>query len=358
MLTQPTRVESVARPAHVHSRRLARVAGCLLIAAALPAQDIVVPAGCSTLDGRSNGALAGVTQRFRMQVLLDDAALTGVRGRRLTGVSVRRDGQNPSALTGGQATLVVRLSTSSRAPADADSVFARNEGGDATEVFRGVITIPNAPAIPHRHAITWQAPHAAEITFSTEFPYSGGTLCLDVEGSPVANAKSPWWPIDFDLMTHDAQIVSLGVGCDPRARAMASSDTLFPGGTLRLVSTGPAGAVGLAMLSGTRFTPPLPLGAFGATGCVAHQPPDIVLGSSYTGYPAGGLPPLGLAVPGGSRALGENQCETGSAPCGRHPLDGPRKLSGQCAPGAPRATSSSWGMAPMRPSPCYTPASN
>jgi hypothetical protein len=254
----------------------------------LASQDVVIPSACATLDGRSNGALAGFTQRFRMQVLLDERRLTGLRNRSLSSVAVRRDGQNPEALTGGLVQLVVRVSTTTRVPSDAQPAFSANEGTDVREVFRGTVAIPNAPALSDRNAATWQAPHAVEISFTSSFRYVSGTLCLDFEGSPVAGATSPWWPIDFDLMTHDGQVTSLGLGCDPAGKAMASGDGLLPGGSVRLMSVGPAGAVGIMMLSGVRFTPPLPLGFLGATGCVAHLLPDLSLGAAYAGHPQSG----------------------------------------------------------------------
>jgi hypothetical protein len=92
----------------------------------------------------------------------------------------------------------------SLAPDAASPAFAANRGLDATEVFRGELVVPDAPALAHRDQVTWQSPHAIEFLFTTSFFYRSGDLYLEVEGSPVAAATSPWWPIDYDLFTHDA----------------------------------------------------------------------------------------------------------------------------------------------------------
>lgn len=265
------------------------LAALTLLATAVIAQDIVVPASCSTADGRSNGALAGFTQRFRMQVLLRASRLTALQNRELTGFVVRRDGQNPEALQGGRTYLVVRLSTLGVGQAAPSPVFAHNEGNDVREVFRGMITIPDAPALAHRDAATWQSPHAVAVDFTAPFPYLGGTLCLDIEGSPDAMQPARWWPIDFDLATHDAQVAQLGSSCNPRAQALCSPSDLLPGGSVRLIGIGRERTLAGLMLGARQATPPLSLDGIGATGCVAHLLPDVTLGNTYSGAPSAGM---------------------------------------------------------------------
>jgi hypothetical protein len=126
------------------------IAFCLSLAASALAQDIVVPAGCVARDGRSNGALAGFTQRFRMQILLDATTLTNLQGREVTGFSVRRDGQDLGAQRGGRVHLVVRVSTLAATRAEPSPVFAQNQGPDVVEVLRGTVNIPDSPALRSR----------------------------------------------------------------------------------------------------------------------------------------------------------------------------------------------------------------
>jgi hypothetical protein len=244
--------------------------------------SVFLPSTCDQLDGRAGGAWPGFTQRFRMQVLLDGGRLTRVANRSLVGIAVRRDGQFLQAHAGGRAAISIAASHAALNPERASAVFAANRGSDAREVFRGEVALPNAPALSHRDEVTWQPPHAVEFPFNTPFPYTGGTLCLDIDGTPVSGATSPWWRIDYDLFTHDAQSNPLGTNCDPQTRATASTSSLMPGASLRLISVGPLQAVGIAMVDVTALNPGIDLGFLRAPGCVVHVLPTLMFGASYT----------------------------------------------------------------------------
>jgi hypothetical protein len=250
--------------------------------------------------------MAGFSQRFRMQVLLEPSLLVGLVGRDLTGLAVRRDGQDLRPMTGGRTSLVVRLSTPARSPSSAVEAFSANEGNDAREVFRGLVVIPDAPALSHRNGATWESPHAVEVTFATSFRYAGGTLCVDIEGTPVAGFRSPWWRIDYDLTTHDGRVAPFGQPCDPRTRAFASATTLVPAGSVRLFASGPTTSVGVLLLGATRLPAPLPLGFLGAPSCTLDIAPMVALGTDYSALPhqGYGTATLGLQLPGTREVAG------------------------------------------------------
>lgn len=259
----------------------------LLLCALAPtaaAQNLVVPANRVASDGSTGQAFPGFSQRLRMQVVVDDAELVGLRQHEITAIAVRRDGQYQKALQGGRANLIVRVSIAPRPPGSSSPVFATNHGTSVVEVFRGEVVVPDAPALAGRHGATWQSPDAVTIPFTAPFPYAGGHLCIDVEGTPVAGVVSPWWRIDGEAFLHDASVTPVGQDCDPKATGFASRDTLLPGGTVRCVGTGPAGAMGVFLLGVAPLGSGVDLGFLGAPGCVAHVQPLVSVATVYT-YP-------------------------------------------------------------------------
>lgn len=278
----------------------------LLVAVSGAAQAVVVPPTRAMSDATGGGGIAGLSQRFRMQVLIESTALTSLVQRDLTAIALRRDGQYLTAMTGGLTDVVVRLSTAPGAIKDASPVFATNHGVDVREVFRGRVTVPPAPALSHRDGATWSTPHAIEVPFTLPFRYAGGTLCIDVEGSPVTGASSPWWRVDFELFTHDAHAVSVGSGCDPRSSAHASRATLLPGGSVDLLASGPRGAAGVLVLGTNVLSPGINLAFLGAPGCTVRVLPGLTLSGVFVA----GRPPeygdidMNVQLPASNALLG------------------------------------------------------
>lgn len=289
-------------------QRFASMMSATLLATSLVAQQspVVLPPACQQLDGRSGGDWPGFTQRMRMQVLLRDGALVALRNRSLLGLAVRRDGQYPAAHSGGRAQLLIAASHTAVSPSAAAPLFASNRGNDARELFRGEVDLPNAPALPHRDAVSWQAPHAVEVPFSVPFVYQSGTLCLDVDGAPVAGNSAPWWRIDYDLFTHDAQMAVLGQSCDAKAMASASREALVVGGTLRMIGVGPVGATAFVAIDGVALSTPWDLAPIGAPGCALHVLPTVLVGTAYQSPAVGGYGPanIRLQIPSGRDLLG------------------------------------------------------
>ncbi len=258
----------------------------LVIGVVVSAQDVVVPGNRAGSDGSSGGAFPGAEQRFQMQVMLDGGALQSAANRSLTSVSFRRDGQHPGSQQGGRASLRVRLSTPSFPASNAGPTFTANHGTNVQDVFSGEIAMPASPALGSRNGATWATPDAIVIGFAAPFAYAGGTLCVDVAGTPVVGATTPWWRIDAEVHTHDASVQALGVACDPFADAVASRNTLLPGGSLDLLCAGPRNSTGVLMIAASALPQPVDLAFLGAPGCFAGLAPAATLSTLVSGGPA------------------------------------------------------------------------
>ncbi|HLU37794.1 MAG TPA: hypothetical protein VK081_00310 [Planctomycetota bacterium] len=249
------------------------------------AQSLVVPATRTAMDGTSGGALAGVEQRFRMQVLLDGAALGPLPGHSITDLAFRRDGQHLAAQQGGRVQATVRMSTTARPSSAASPRFRDNHGADEREVFSGEIVVPTSPALANRDGAQWTAPDAVVFALRDPFPYQSGTLCVELAAAPVSGSASPWWRIDYELFWHDAQVAATGAACDPLSNAFASRNTLLPGGSLDLICSGPRGATGVLLLGTTPITPALSLDFLGAPDCYAGVVPAAAVAAPIQGGP-------------------------------------------------------------------------
>jgi hypothetical protein len=276
------------------------------VSAASQSPVTFVPSSCETLDGPTLGGWPGFSQRFRLQALVDGAALNRLANLALTGLTVRRDGQYLAAHAGGRAHVTITLSHAARTPRFAQPVFAANRGQDGVQVFAGDVVLPDAPALSNRNQVTWESPHAVDFPFTVPFPFQGGTLCMDVDGAPVTNFSSPWWPVDYDLFTHDAQLSVVGTSCDNRMSATASLETMLPGGTLRLIGIGPMQSVGVALIGVSLMNPGLHLAFLRAPGCHAHVLPTLSFATSYLPPASGGYggASVGLPLPSESYLLG------------------------------------------------------
>jgi hypothetical protein len=261
------------------------------------AQDVVVPPTCTATDGTGGGAIPGFNERFRLQTLLDARDLTQLTSRSISGLSFRRDGQDLRAMTGGQCSMVIRLSTAPSAPGGIQPFFAANHGSNALEVFNGAVTIPSSPALSHRDAAGWLPQHSVHVTFDRPFAYVGGPLCIDIEAAPVVGATSPWWRADYDISLHDGSAVAISAPCDPRANAFVAANTLVPAGAIRLTGTGPTDSVAMTMLGVTRLSAPVDLTFLGAPGCTLDITPMLTLGSTHSHLAAHGYGVAALEIP-------------------------------------------------------------
>jgi hypothetical protein len=245
-------------------------------------QALTVPSINTAQDAETLCEVAGLTQRFRQQILVRSSLLDTAVGREIVALTFRRDGQYNRALGSGSAELEVTLSRPTLDPAFTQPAFAANVGTVSTQVFAGRVALPSSPALVHRNAATWTPPHAVAIPFARPYTYAGGTLCIDLTGEPVAGAGARFWPIDAVLTHHSGQVLSVGSACDPRLQAHGSRATLVPAGTVRLLSAGPASSLGIAMLGSPPQLPGLDLGFLNAPGCKLYLSPLVSLPATYS----------------------------------------------------------------------------
>lgn len=255
------------------------------------AQSATVPAPYDRADAPSWGEVAGLTSVRRQQVLVDANLVRGLAGRRLTGVWFRRDSKTRGALPRGEADLVVVVSDGALSPAGATESFAANHGRNAVEVFRGRVSLPASPALPPGRTAGWGPAETVRITFTKPFVFSGGALCLDLRGAPVAGREADFWPIDFDYDTSSGRVAVVGASCyGPGARAATSSvahaGTLRVGGTARLGALGRPRTTSLLLLGTRRIGQGgLDLTPFGAPGCRILVDADLVLDTFVHPWP-------------------------------------------------------------------------
>ncbi len=253
-----------------------------LALAPLPAQvSVIVPAAYADRDAPAMGESPGFSNPFRQQVVLRDRLLTALAGKTITALTLRRDGQYPVALRGGRAKVTVALGVTTRDPTLTSPLFAENLPASTT-VFQGEIALPAAPAPQGRDGAGWAAPHAVEIAFATPFPYAGGHLVLDFTGEPVASARSPMWPIDFDSgPASSASIAMVGRPADPRIGGSLILSDFSPGGEAVLMSNGPVGTSCIGMFGVDADPQGLDLAGYAAPGCRLHVTPFGAVSAVY-----------------------------------------------------------------------------
>src|SRR5262249_22240631 len=182
----------------------------ILLSALASAQTVTVPAGYDQVDAPSAGFVAGIHIRMREQYLFADALLRPLAGKTIAGITFRRDAGQASPLTGGLAQLEVSVSTAAARVEAPAPTFAANHGLDRTVVFTGPVTVPSSPAVP---ANPWDANATVSIQFQTAFPYAGGSLCVEVTGSPDPTRPAGYWPFDHVRQDPGGAVTSLGQAC-------------------------------------------------------------------------------------------------------------------------------------------------
>jgi hypothetical protein len=143
--------------------------------------SLTVPRDALGRDGLGLSPLAGLASASgrRQQFLIGESLLPGMRGRRLTGLSFRRDGQLV-AFASGQGNVYLQLSQSILTHTTrASPVFESNVGTRATVVFQGLVSAPFSPRPQNRNAVGFGPAETVTINFPP-YTYDGGVLCLDI----------------------------------------------------------------------------------------------------------------------------------------------------------------------------------
>lgn len=265
----------------------------LTLLASVGAQSVVyVPAGFGQVDALGTARpFPGTFLRARQQILVGRALLSNLStNAELTTISLRRDGNDPSALDAGSAQLVVRVSSQAPGPTAAIGAFAGNHGADLTTVFQGVVSFPASPALTGRNDPDWSSQHSFTIPLAAPFRYVGGALCIDVEGTPTQATR---WPVDFHADLAAGSLLRIGAACGPVAsistKTLGASDwSLRAGATATLRMIGERDSFGLLMLGAQPISPGLDLTLLGAPGCELHLVPMVSISTPVTVGPGRG----------------------------------------------------------------------
>lgn len=261
--------------------RQALVAVALSSVLAGQVQHEVVPAAYASQDAVSYLWVPGASSDVREVTLVGSSHLGNLLGREITALEYRRTAAN-EVYGGGVADLTVSLSHSPRTPLTCSNVYADNVGADATTVFQGSVTIPTSP-VAVGPAVAWSPQNVIRIALQQPFRYMGGTLCIDVVGTPVQGQIAGWWMADAMFEDVDGAAVDLGQGCGTYVNArgqwsFVATRTLLPGAYARLWAYGSPGGLAVAVF-GAPAAVPVPLQMLGipAPGCVALIDPAAVL---------------------------------------------------------------------------------
>lgn len=246
-------------------------------------QHLVVPATYATTDAVSYNWLAGASRDLRQQTLVGPSHLQALVGHELLALELRRSAAN-EVYHGGVANLTVVVSTSRNEPLRCDSAFAGNIGPDATQVWSGQVTLPTSPIVLGPQ-VAWSANNVVRIPFQTPFVYTGGTLCIDIVGQPIAGQNADWWMPDAEFEDLRGSFVDLGGGCGAyggttHTWSFTGARTLLPGAYARFWAYGPHNGLAVAAF-GIASPVPVPLAALGvnAPGCSMQIQPNLVLAS-------------------------------------------------------------------------------
>lgn len=256
---------------------------------------VTIPPARADTDGTGIGSGPGFTAKCQSQVLVGASLLHAVHGRDIEALWLRRDGSH-HRLVAGRLSLAVSIGPSAvSAPTQASHFFSDN-CRSRTAVFQGTVDLPAAPELPSRNAAQWAAPDAIRIAFSTPYRYTGGDLCIEFVGEPVAPSTTTWWPIDLESDGVKGNTLPFGASCGPWRSATtwlsgADPTKLRPGATARFFSLGSPGATVLFLLAAQPLGQPFDLAFLGAPGCLLQVQPAV------TAFAAVGAP-ANLAGPG------------------------------------------------------------
>jgi len=256
----------------------------VLLSAAICAQSpqfLVAPAAYTTTDAIAYEWIAGASRNLRQQVLVGSNHLTGMLGRDILAIELRRNAAN-EIYQGGTTNLSVTLSTSPNQPLTCSPTYQDNVGLDAVQVFVGDVTIPTSPATTGP-VVPWTSQNVVRIDFTAPFTYFGGTLLVDIVGQPVPGQNANWWMADAMFEDIEGTELQVGPGCGAYGGpthewAFTSTRTLLPGAHARFWAYGPPNGFAIAAF-GAASPVPIPLANLGlqAPGCSMHLLPNLVL---------------------------------------------------------------------------------
>lgn len=249
----------------------------------------VIPTAYSTNDAISYEWVAGASRDLRQQILIGSSHTQQLQGHLLDALEFRRTAA-AETYQGGQTLWTVTMSIAPHTPIECSRTFQQNVGPNPVQVFQGTVTIPTSPptsATPGT-AVPWSAQNVIRVPFSTPFPYTGGTLVVDIIGQPIAGQTTEWWMADAMFEDLLGTAANHGAGCGlyggPNHEwAHAAERTLLPGAHARFWAYGTP--LGFAIVAyGAASAQPIPLAALGvpAPGCAMHLDPALVLATEVS----------------------------------------------------------------------------
>jgi hypothetical protein len=273
---------------HQPPTRLALAAALLtpLAAQSAPPQHLVAPAAYTTTDALAYEWIAGASQPLRQQTLVGQSHLGPLIGQTITAIELRRTAVLETYQPGSMH-LAVALSTSPNTPIRCSNVWASNVGPDVTTVFTGTVSLPASPPATGYGLgtpVTWTPDNTLRIAFAQPFPYQGGTLCVDVTGTPIAGLEANWWMADAaEEVILGSATVEIGAGCGSYGGpnhdwSAVAERTLVPGMRAQFWAHGTPNGLGLAVF-GAAAGAPIPLAALGLPrpGCTCYIDLGLVL---------------------------------------------------------------------------------
>lgn len=221
----------------------------------------VAPTAYSTADAPAYGWIPGASRALRQQTLMGATHLTPLVGKAIHAIELRRN-LIDEVYQGGTAHMTVTLSIAPHTPLECADAFAANTGSFALQVFSGNVTFPTSPGA-NTWPVPWTTDNVVRIPFTQVYPYGGGTLCIDIVGTPIAGQEANWWMADLELEDIAGTTVDLGGGCGlyggvDKEWSHVSRRSLVPGAYARFSANGTPGGLALACF-GTTAAAPLPL---------------------------------------------------------------------------------------------------
>ncbi|MGE3171784.1 MAG: hypothetical protein AB7O97_04105 [Planctomycetota bacterium] len=252
-------------------------AALALCGALVPAQQtLVVPSSANAADANHAFFIAGVAEPRHQLTIVDGGLLLPMQNHTITGLAFRRDAAN-EAFAGGDASLTVRISHSTRTAENASPMFAANHGPDVATAFQGSVTLPASPA---SGPPTWTTENVVSIQFQVPFAYSTGPIAIEISGTPSATNPATWWPADavWQPNTGGSSVHGSGSGSfgGPTGRwSFVADANIGPGSTVSFEAIGAPGEIAIWAIASGVAVPPLDLEPFGGVpGTRFHlQPP-------------------------------------------------------------------------------------
>ena len=243
---------------------------------------LVAPADQSQFDATALLGVAGIGISEQQQILIDAEHLQGVVGREIHALLFRRDFGYQGPLDAASASVTIKVGAAAHRAAKAVPDFAANLPTPTT-VYDGVVTIPASPH-PSGRTVGWTGADVVEIALTTPFTYTGGTLCIEISGSP---ATSVWWPVDAVEDPASGTVVREGHACGPRAAilgetASVAAADLVIGRTAIFKLFGEPDRAAILMIGLDTLAQPLSLDFIGATGCELRVDAFAAIATSTT----------------------------------------------------------------------------